>query len=98
MQQKIRTEHLSRAAYIYIRQSSMEQVRHHLESQRLQYKLASRARELGWQEPVIIDDDLGRSGSGTTMRPGFLRLLSAVQEELVGAIFCFEASSRFAGQ
>jgi DNA invertase Pin-like site-specific DNA recombinase len=70
----------------------MEQVHHHLESQRLQYRLVSRAQELGWSEPVVIDEDLGRSGSGTTVRPGFSRLLTAVQEQTAGAVFCIEAS------
>jgi len=92
MQSKISFGHYSRKAYIYIRQSSMDQVHNHLESQRLQYRLVERAVELGWSEPVIIDDDLGRSGSGSAVRPGFLRLLNAVEEKSVGAIFCFEAS------
>jgi DNA invertase Pin-like site-specific DNA recombinase len=70
----------------------MSQVRSHHESQRLQYQLAERARELGWSEPVIIDDDLGRSGSGSTTRPGFLQLLGAVCAKKVGAIFCLESS------
>jgi DNA invertase Pin-like site-specific DNA recombinase len=92
MLSKITFEHLSRWAYIYIRQSWLDQVRHHLESQRLQYQLADRAKELGWPSPVVIDDDLGRSGSGRTIRPGFSRLLTAVCEGIVGAIFCLEAS------
>jgi len=92
MQQKITTNHLSRQAYIYIRQSSLSQVRDHHESQRLQYNLVERAQQLGWPTPVIIDDDLGRSGSGSTERPGFNQLLRSVCENRVGAIFCLEAS------
>lgn len=92
MQSKITNEHLSRRAYIYIRQSSFEQVKTHLESQKLQYKLVDRANELGWPAPVIIDEDLGRSGSGSTVRAGFLRLLTAVRAKSAGAVFCFEAS------
>lgn len=92
MQSKITNEHLSRQAYIYIRQSSLEQVKTHLESQKLQYKLVERATELGWGAPVIIDEDLGRSGSGSMLRPGFKRLLAAVQTNSAGAVFCFEAS------
>lgn len=92
MQSKITLEHYSRKSYIYIRQSSMDQVYKHLESQRLQYKLVDRAKELGWSEPLVIDDDLGCTGSGTVIRPGFLRLLTAVEERKVGAIFCVEAS------
>lgn len=92
MQQKITSEHLSRQAYVYIRQSSMAQVRDHLESQRLQYRLEERAKLLGWPTPVMIDDDLGLSGSGRTVRPGFAQLLTAVCANTVGAIFCLEAS------
>ena len=92
MQTKINNEHYSRQAYIYIRQSTMNQVHIHHESQRLQYQLADRAKGLGWSTPVIIDEDLGRSGSGTLDRPGFSRLLVDVTENKVGAIFCVEAS------
>jgi DNA invertase Pin-like site-specific DNA recombinase len=92
MPSKINKDHLLRQAYIYIRQSSLQQVHTHLEGQRLQYRLEDRAKELGWEVPIIIDDDLGRSGSGSVVRTGFLRLLSAVREKSVGAVFCFEAS------
>lgn len=92
MQTKIRSEHLSRLAFLYIRQSSLAQVHEHLESQRLQYQLVQRAQELGWAEPVVIDDDLGISGSGKVVRPGFSRLLEAVGASNVGAVFCWDAS------
>ena len=72
---RINAEHLRRGAVVYIRQSTADQVQHNLESQRRQYALADRARELGWNEVVVIDDDLGRSGSGVH-RPGFERLLA----------------------
>jgi len=88
---KITADHLARRACVYIRQSSPEQVRHNLESQRRQYSLRDRARTLGWNDIEVIDDDLGISGSGI-LRPGFERLLSAVCEEQVGAIFSIEAS------
>jgi len=88
---KISTDHLSRTAYVYIRQSTMAQVQHNLESQRRQYGLRERARLLGWQEVTIVDDDLGRSGSGVA-RPGFDRLLTAVGRGEVGAVFAIEAS------
>ena len=88
---KITADHLARRACVYIRQSTPEQVRHNLESQRRQYSLRDRARTLGWQDIEVIDDDLGTSGSGIR-RPGFERLLSAVCEEQVGAIFSIEAS------
>lgn len=88
---KITTEHLARQAYVYVRQSTLDQVQHNRESQRRQYGLVDRARTLGWGEVVVIDDDLGRSGGGVH-RPGFERLLAALCEGIVGAVFCIEAS------
>jgi len=88
---KITSEHLLRAAYIYVRQSTADQLLHNHESRRRQYGLADRARHLGWQEVVVIDDDLGRSGSGIS-RPGFERLLAAICEGRVGSVFAIEAS------
>ena len=69
MTEKIRTEHLERAAYVYVRQSSLQQVRHHREGQQRQYGLADRARQLGFARVVVIDDDLGTSGTGVSVRP-----------------------------
>ena len=88
---KINADHLARQAYVYIRQSTPDQVQHNLESQRLQYGLADRARQLGWAEVTVIDDDQGRSGSGIH-RPGFERLLAALCEGKIGAVFCIEGS------
>ena len=88
---KITADHLVRRACVYIRQSTPEQVRHNLESKRRQYGLVDRARTLGWEEIDVIDDDLGMSGSGIH-RPGFERLLSAVCDKQVGAVFSIEAS------
>ena len=90
--EKIRAEHLERAGYVYVRQSSLHQVRHHLEGQRRQYALADRARELGFTAVVVIDDDLGISGSGKHERQGFSRLLTAVCAGEVGGVFALEAS------
>jgi DNA invertase Pin-like site-specific DNA recombinase len=92
MNEKISVEHLKRAAYVYIRQSSSQQVRFHLEGQKRQYGLADRARQLGFHEVVVIDEDLGRSGSGVQERPGFGRLLAAVCQGLAGAVLALEAS------
>ena len=61
---KITPEHLTRQAIVYIRQSTPDQVAHNLESKRRQYGLSDRARQLGWSDVIVIDDDLGRSGSG----------------------------------
>lgn len=88
---KIIDSHLSRPAYVYIRQSTTDQVHLHPESRRRQYQLKDRARELGWSEVVVIDDDLGRSGAGIA-RPGFDRLIAAVCKGEVGAVISSEAS------
>jgi hypothetical protein len=58
---KIKPEHLARKAIVYLRQSSEKQVRYNLESQRLQYEVADRIRNLGWRDVEIIDSDLGFS-------------------------------------
>ena len=88
---KIAPDHLAREAVVYIRQSTQDQLRHNHESRRRQYGLADRARGLGWDEPVVIDEDLGRSGGGTS-RPGFDRLLVAICEGRVGIVLSLEAS------
>jgi DNA invertase Pin-like site-specific DNA recombinase len=88
---KITAEHLARSAIVYIRQSTADQLVHNQESQRRQYGLADRARQLGWVSVEVIDDDLGRSGGGIS-RPGFERLLAAICEGRVGAVLAIEAS------
>jgi hypothetical protein len=89
---KITADHLKRRAIVYIRQSSPIQVANNLESQRRQYALADQARQLGFQQVEVIDEDLGRSGSGQVDRPGFARLVAEVCTGSVGAVFCIEAS------
>ncbi|HZD64211.1 MAG TPA: recombinase family protein [Xanthobacteraceae bacterium] len=88
---KITTEHLARSAYVYIRQSTADQLTHNHESRRRQYGLANRAKQLGWTKVEVVDDDLGRSGGGIA-RPGFERLLAAICEARVGAVLAIEAS------
>lgn len=88
---KITPEHLARGAYVYIRQSTADQLVNNPESRHRQYGLAERARALGWETVIVIDDDLGRSGSGVT-RPGFEKLLAAICEGRVGAVLAIEAS------
>ena len=88
---KITAEHLQRNACVYVRQSTPDQLVHNLESQRRQYGLADRAKQLGWTTVEIIDDDLGRSGGGIA-RPGFERLLAAICDGRVGAVLAIEAS------
>src|SRR6201994_3605180 len=88
---KITAAHPVCGAFVYIRQSTADQLLHNLESRRRQYGLAERARQLGWTTVEVIDDDLGRSGGGIN-RPGFERLLAAICESRVGAVFAIEAS------
>jgi DNA invertase Pin-like site-specific DNA recombinase len=89
---KLTPDHLRRSAVVYVRQSKPSQVIHHQESKRLQYGLEDRARTLGFQQVTVIDDDLGRTGSGLVERPGFERLMAEVCSGQVGAVFCIEAS------
>lgn len=92
MTDKIQPTHLEREAYVYVRQSSMTQVRNRLESQDRQYGLADQARTLGFTSVQVIDDDLGRSGTGSAERPGFGKLLAAVCSGSVGAVLALDAS------
>ncbi len=92
MNPKLTNERLNRRAIVYLRQSSPEQVFHNQESQRRQYGLADQARDLGFREVVVIDEDLGRTGSGLVERRGFQRLVADVCTGEVGAVFCIEAS------
>src|SRR5262247_4827612 len=64
MSEKIRPHHLERKAILYVRQSSVYQVNNNLESQKLQYAMEKRLRDLGWREVEVVDEDLGRSASG----------------------------------
>ena len=92
MSTKITPDHLGRAAVVYVRQSTMTQVTGNLESQRRQYDLAGTAKSTGFKSVTVIDDDLGRSGSGRMERPGFERLVALVCSGDVGAVYCIEAS------
>jgi len=83
---------LSRKAIVYVRQSTQTQVQMNLESQRRQYDLVEVARRHGFVNVEVIDDDLGRSASGSTARPGFERLVAAVCAGDVGAVLCLDAS------
>jgi DNA invertase Pin-like site-specific DNA recombinase len=92
MSEKLNAHHLERGAYVYVRQSTPYQVRNNLESKERQYALEGRAQQLGFSKVVVIDEDLGRSGSGNQERPGFGRLLASVCQGLAGAVFALEAS------
>jgi DNA invertase Pin-like site-specific DNA recombinase len=91
---KIADRHLSRQACIYIRQSTLAQVRFNQESTERQYNLMNKARSLGWsQEQIrVLDRDLGQSGAGASNRVDFKTLVSDVAMGQVGAIFSLEAS------
>jgi len=92
MNPKLTAERLERGAIVYIRQSTPGQVLHHQEGRRRQYALEDQARQLGFQRVSVIDEDLGRSGSGLVERAGFQQLVGAVCAGAVGAVFCLEAS------
>ena len=83
---------LKRKAVVYVRQSTQAQVQTNLESQRRQYELVDVARRRGFRDVEVIDDDLGRSASGTVARPGFERLVAWLCAGEVGAVLCFDAS------
>jgi DNA invertase Pin-like site-specific DNA recombinase len=83
---------LARKAVVYVRQSTPHQVQVNLESQRRQYELVDVARRRGFSEVEVIDDDLGRTASGTAERPGFDRLVAALCAGQVGAVLCLDAS------
>lgn len=77
---KIQPIHLHRKAYVYLRQSTLGQVRLNRESTERQYALQDRARALGWPDPLIevLDGDLGLSGSQSAARKDFQLLVSEV--------------------
>ena len=91
---KIKPAHLSRNAYVYVRQSTQHQVQHHLESQQRQYELRQLAQTLGFpiDHVVVIDDDLGVSASGRADRAGFERLVSDVALGRAGLVLGLEVS------
>jgi len=77
---KLASSHLRRQAFVYVRQSSQAQLERNVESTQRQYALVERAIELGFarEQVVVIDEDLGISGSGTSERSGFARLAAEV--------------------
>src|SRR3981189_963183 len=88
---KITTEHLARNACVYLRQSTAGQLGHNHESGRRQYGLVDRAKQLGWSNVDVIDDDLGRAGGGIA-GPGCERLLATICDGRVVAVLAIEAS------
>ena len=83
---------LKRKAVVYVRQSSQTQVQLNLESRRRQYDLVQEAKRHGFRDVEVIDDDQGRSASGTVARPGFDLLVALLCAGDVGAVLCLDAS------
>jgi DNA invertase Pin-like site-specific DNA recombinase len=94
MNPKIQEHHQSKPAYIYLRQSTPSQVRHHQESTERQYALREKALELGWSESLIrtLDRDLGKTGTEMARREDFKTLVAEVSMGQVGAVFALEVS------
>src|SRR6266702_3085040 len=92
--EKIKSMHLQRSAYVYVRQSTAAQVQYNRESTDRQYKLKDKALRLGWStaQIKIIDEDLARSGSGTAERHGFAMMIKEVAMGNVGLILSIEVS------
>ncbi|MBN1460949.1 MAG: recombinase family protein [Armatimonadetes bacterium] len=89
---KIDASHLDRAAYVYVRQSSLGQVEKHKEGRLRQYQLANWTAEAGWpgENTVILDDDQGKSGASPNARSGFSKLVSAVGRGEVGIVVALD--------
>jgi DNA invertase Pin-like site-specific DNA recombinase len=91
---KVKPSHTRRTAFVYIRQSSPSQVEYNRESTARQYALVEKARELGWtqEQVLVIDEDLGLSGSGSVKRSGFARMTAEVALGHVGIVLGLEVS------
>src|SRR5689334_1311560 len=94
MTQQVTAHHLSRLAYLYVRQSTLQQVFENTESTARQYALRERAVALGWpaERIVVIDQDLGHSGTSAADRAGFQRLVAEVGLGNVGLVMGLEVS------
>jgi DNA invertase Pin-like site-specific DNA recombinase len=92
--QKIRPDHLDRLAVIYVRQSTLFQVRENTGSTTRQYDLVKRAQDLGWTPACIqvVDQDQGQSGASSVGRDGFQWLVAEVGLGHVGAVLSLEVS------
>jgi DNA invertase Pin-like site-specific DNA recombinase len=92
--ERVTTAHRAKLAYVYVRQSSLNQVRQHQESTQLQYRLADRAVALGWphERVQVIDEDLGKSGAGAIERHGFQKLIAEIGLGNAGLVVSLDAS------
>jgi DNA invertase Pin-like site-specific DNA recombinase len=93
-EQQLTAAHRAKFAYIYVRQSSVNQVRQHQESTELQYRLVDRAVALGWPRERIhvIDEDLGKSAAESAARHGFQRLIAEIGLGNAGLVLSLDAS------
>jgi DNA invertase Pin-like site-specific DNA recombinase len=91
---KVQAEHLSRNAFLYVRQSTPRQVRENVESTKRQYALRARAIALGWPDErvIVIDCDQGESGASAAWREGFRRLVTEVGLGRAGIVMGLEVS------
>src|SRR4051812_21558589 len=91
---KIEPRHLRLRALVYVRQSTPQQLQHNQESTRRQYQLAERAQQMGWPaaQVLVIDDDLGLSGTSSDQRGGFQRLVASIGLGEVGIVLVTEVS------
>ena len=94
LESPVTTSHRAKLAYIYVRQSTVGQVRQHQESTELQYRLVDRAAAFGWPKERIevIDDDLGKSGTSSDGRGGFQRLIAEIGLGKAGLVLSLDAS------
>jgi hypothetical protein len=91
---KVQAEHLGRNAFLYVRQSTLRQVRENVESSQRQYGLRDRALALGWplKQIVVIDCDQGQSGSGAVEREGFQKLVTEASMNRADIVMGLEVS------
>jgi len=91
---KLKSTHLERSAYLYIRQSTLRQVYENTESTKRQYGLKKKAAALGWPEDsiIVIDSDLGQSGASSGSREGFKKLVAEVGMGHAGIVVSIEVS------
>ena len=91
---KVSAGHLKRNAFLYVRQSSLRQVRENTESAARQYALRQKATELGWHadQIVVIDEDQALSAASSAEREGFQRLVAEVGMGHAGLVLGLEVS------
>jgi DNA invertase Pin-like site-specific DNA recombinase len=92
MYQKVQPYHVNKIAYLYLRQSTPQQLIDHQESLRVQLRLKAKLEELGFSHIEVIDSDLGKSAAGYLERDGFKSIISNVCHERAGAVAAWEAS------